>query len=308
MPANKLHTVTHVLTLGRDTGGEEEEEEEELCLRVKTRIVCKLTGRRPNAVARGRMLVYIKRLLAAGLDELPIKNNARGKLILANRFRSQASFVAQEEQDQQNVIAGGHETITVDLRPNAYSVCGSICTLVFLCLLGGTSFSRFLVQEPTITSELVQASLSNTSHWLPDLAMTISTAFSEEDMLDFVWPEFRWYEIRDGFTGGIQFSRTLMPESEVRFGQDGCSLAVGYERQSSGTETTYTSDAGRKWPVFCVLNSTKKLQGRFGDPKWDYLNVDAARCDGCVQPGSTTCVAGSPACRRPSVALFPPFP
>jgi hypothetical protein len=212
---------------------------------------------------QGKMLVFLKRLMAVGLDELPIKNNARGKLLLANRFRTQASFVQQEEQDQQDVFADGHETVTVDLRPNAYSVCGSICTLAFLCLLGGTTLSRFFVQEPAITSELVQASLSNTSYWLPDLALTISTAYSEDDVLDFVWPEFRWYEIRDGFTGDIQFSRTLMPESEVRSGQDGCGLAVGYERQSSGAETTYTSD-GRKWPVFCVLNSTKGCRAALG--------------------------------------------
>lgn len=60
---------------------------------------------------------------------------------------------------------------------------------------------------------------------------------------------------------------------EVKFGSD-CDLEAGYIPNSAGID-----QGSATWPVFCVRNSKEKLQGRFGDPAWRYLQIRLHRCN-----------------------------
>lgn len=45
-------------------------------------------------------------------------------------------------------------------------------------------------------------------------------------------------------------------------------------------------EGGAVWPVFCVKNSRRKLQGRFGNPRWAFLSVKLYRCGTGTLPPS----------------------
>jgi hypothetical protein len=100
----------------------------------------------------------------------------------------------------------------------------------------------------------------NASHVVPDFAITLSTQTTEDKVLDYVWPEFVWVNVTDAFT---RYDKAKRFEDSIKWGED-CHLDVGYDSKS---------DTAAKWPVFCLENSPDKLQGRFGDPVYRYLQV-----------------------------------
>ena len=104
------------------------------------------------------------------------------------------------------------------------------------------------------------------SHTVPDLALTLSTQVGEAKLLEYIWPEFVWVNVSNGFTDQ---SKTKRFEQHIMSGAD-CKLKVGYDP---------TSDTPTTWPVFCLTDSDQKLQARFGDPLWRYLQVRLYRCN-----------------------------
>ena len=99
----------------------------------------------------------------------------------------------------------------------------------------------------------------------PDFAITLNTQTSEAKALEYVWPEFVWVNVSAGFT---DYGKTKAFDDTVKLGE-ACGLDVGYDAES---------DSEAHWPAFCVENSEQKLQGRFGDPLWRYLQLRLYRC------------------------------
>ena len=105
---------------------------------------------------------------------------------------------------------------------------------------------------------------------MPDIAFTVSASGwygKEGKVLDFAWPSFGWVTIRDGF---LERNDEFLPlgDDEVLTGTD-CPLIAGYNRTAGGG-----ADSGRApWPVWCILGSDRKLQGRFGDKVWSFLDL-----------------------------------
>ena len=137
---------------------------------------------------------------------------------------------------------------------------------------------------------------------MPDIAITIAFEgdnpgvspprggrhWDEGAVMDYMWPEFAWAEFKNGFTNRNDTVTLLGAEDGVRFGS-ACDLAGGYKK---GLEEKYVRDGDVKrkkkgidrgsatWPVFCLLNSDRELEGRFGDPKWAALSLSINSCNG----------------------------
>eukprot|EP00397_Hematodinium_sp_SG-2012_P006488 GEMP01006520.1.p1 GENE.GEMP01006520.1~~GEMP01006520.1.p1 ORF type:complete len:616 (+),score=116.11 GEMP01006520.1:159-2006(+) len=172
------------------------------------------------------------------------------------------------------------ESVTVASFSTASTVIGSGIAFVVLLLFAWMVFLRFDDAEPFLSEVSIES--QGVSLELPDIAITVSLpSVPEGRVLDYVWPEFAWVEIENGFTNR---SDTVELMEELKFGSN-CPLKAGYNKNLEG------SDCGPAiWPVFCVLNSNRMLRGRFGDPKWSFLSVSLNRC-GCSN--SINCTKGN---------------
>ena len=144
---------------------------------------------------------------------------------------------------------------------------GSVFSLLVMFILSVYALRNFVDQEPRINAESGEA--LNSSSAIPDFAITLATLASKGKILEHIWPEFVWVNVSDGFTNQTKMKRF---EGGVKFGQE-CNLSVGYDSRSD------KGLGSSQWPVFCLTDSDQKLQGRFGDPLWRYLQVRLYRCN-----------------------------
>jgi len=109
---------------------------------------------------------------------------------------------------------------------------------------------------------------------MPPMALTIEVPnYKEGELLDYVWPVFSWNDWNNGFTNRTNHVTTLN-DNEVGFGYEACGLKAGYNRAKDGG-----MDSGpATWPVFCILDNERKLNGRFGDPQYSFLTFQLYRC------------------------------
>lgn len=109
---------------------------------------------------------------------------------------------------------------------------------------------------------------------MPPMALTIEVPnYKEGELLDYVWPVFSWNDWNNGFTNRTN-NVTPLNDNEVGFGYEACGLKAGYNRAKDGG-----MDSGpATWPVFCVLDNERKLNGRFGDPQYSFLTFQLYRC------------------------------
>jgi hypothetical protein len=181
-------------------------------------------------------------------------------------------------------------------------VCGSLfafVVLLFFCYASGT---RWLEQEPNL-NEVTQESLGVRLN-LPDIAITVNVHhrhadgtyagnIDPADLLDFMIPEFTLNTTRHGFSNRSNTGRLLQ---DVKFGAEACELSAGYQRDPDGSGPLLDSGSA-EWPVFCILNSSAELRGRFGDPNYTQLTMRLARC------GKGTPTDGMQTARQGSVGL-----
>jgi len=109
---------------------------------------------------------------------------------------------------------------------------------------------------------------------MPPMALTIEVPnYKEGELLDYVWPVFSWNDWNNGFTNRTN-NITPLNDNEVGFGYEACGLKAGYNRAKDGG-----MDSGpATWPVFCILDNERKLNGRFGDPQYSFLTFQLYRC------------------------------
>jgi len=200
---------------------------------------------------------------------------------------------------------GETERFTADAQPEAVrhdaskcSLCLTFLAVGFFVVLFVEVWAQFAAQDPSINEFTTEAIGGNAGvvaeHPIPDTALTIVLPNKPEgEALKYVWPEFGWGEIRNGFTSrGGNFTSGVEP----RYGVSGCGLDGGYEKDSSGQDS-----GSARWPVFCVsaadvetavakaranvtqaerqfFDISTQLSGRFGDPRYTFLSIKLMRC------------------------------
>ena len=176
--------------------------------------------------------------------------------------RTNSACVAVDENGKCQVEKG----VTVMAVSSIWTLMGSVVVVLAIALFACYAGDRFMNQEPSINEVSVE-SLSS-EHLLPDIAFTLNIPDMEErELLHYMWPVFTWKELRDGMSNRSTDDESL---EDVKFGSD-CELQAGYGDNEDGAGSS-------SWPVFCLLGSSKKLRGRFGDPSWNYLNVKISQC------------------------------
>ena len=116
---------------------------------------------------------------------------------------------------------------------------------------------------------------------MPPMALTIEVPnYNEGELLDYVWPVFSWNDWNNGFTNRTN-NVTPLNDNEVGFGYEACGLKAGYNRAKDGG-----MDSGpATWPVFCILDNERQLNGRFGDPLYSFLTFQLYRCGSPYEQG-----------------------
>ena len=184
------------------------------------------------------------------------------------------------------------QAVDVHRFSTRYTLCGSIFAIFMLLLISTGHVYNFAQQEPSINE--VSHESGSIRDVVPDVAVTISVPdLSEGALLDYMAPEFWWRNITNGFTDRVS-NKELM--DEVQFGS-ACELEAGYSCSGSGETRDCTGHS--PWPVFCIKDTSKWLQGRFGDDVWTYLQFKLDRCsDGSLSTSLSTLwtTEGSGAC------------
>jgi hypothetical protein len=185
----------------------------------------------------------------------------------------------------------------------------SLAAFILWIFLWTEVVTQYDAQKPSInefTTESIGGNDGNggavAQHPIPDTALTIVLPnMNESETLKYVWPQFVWGEIRDGFSNrGGNFTDPLEPD----VGFAACGLDGGYQKDSSGQDS-----GSARWPVFCVraadvetavakaranvtqterpfFDISTQLSGRFGDPRYTFLSMKLMRCgQGRLTPG-----------------------
>ena len=170
----------------------------------------------------------------------------------------------------------------VDAKSTRLTVVGSVVAFLVWGSLASMTYIRFLTGKPTVSELLVEPyDRDDPPLSMPDIAITMSVPnMAELDLLAHVWPIFTWANIEEGFTNR---ANTFEPMDDIKFG-DECRLRAGYNFGDAACLDDADASAGcsdggaAKWPVFCIINSTRKLQGRFGDKSWSFPSISLNRC------------------------------
>ena len=94
---------------------------------------------------------------------------------------------------------------------------------------------------------------------LPDVAISMrSTAKSEAEFLQYVWPDFIWSN--DEVDPLSSRNEKIDEPLPVKLGSEDCQLDFYGES------------------VFCVRGSPKRVRGWFGEPEWNYLTIKLWPC------------------------------
>jgi hypothetical protein len=166
--------------------------------------------------------------------------------------------------------------ITVKGFSTIFTVCGTMLALLVWGYFAASTWSGWSKAEPSINERILKLR-DSTRHDLPDIAITINIGdMNESEVLDYMWPEFRWKQWNSGFDDRRDNETLLDATNGVRRGE-ACGLKKGYD------ELTGTGSA--TWPVFCILQTEldqqsirKQLQGRFGDETFEFLSIAVNRC------------------------------
>eukprot|EP01045_Picozoa_sp_COSAG04_P015231 COSAG04_NODE_1190_length_7830_cov_2.663433_9_plen_338_part_00 len=203
-------------------------------------------------------------------------------------------FVADAEPD---VVRADASPLTL-----CCSIFAFIITLVFWIQI----WVQYWAQKPSInefTTESIGGNGVVAEAPIPDTALTLVLPdMPEDEMLKYVWPEFTWVDITNGFTNR---SFAFVP-LEPRAGAVACGLDGGYQKSATGQDS-----GSATWPVFCVTHEevaqavetamntpngtvpgspcpfcvwprhhgdATNLSGRFGDPSYSHLSIRLKRC------------------------------
>ena len=185
-----------------------------------------------------------------------------------------ATTAAAPDDDLDLQVAVEDTLLRVTGFSTPHTYLGWACSLFLLITFSVLSFSRFFANSPSLNELSVESRGAGLP--VPDIALTVAAPnMAESELLRFFWPEFLWVDIRNGFSNRSDIVTVL--NDKVRFGKD-CPLVAGYDKKTDGR------DGGPAvWPVFCLIDSRRVLEGRFGDPLWSFLSLSLHRC-GCREP------------------------
>jgi len=189
---------------------------------------------------------------------------------LLNGFSAKTDHVSVD--DEGTVRVQSNSRVEVRSYSSIFSVIGTLAVFAMMLLVAVQVITRFYANEPTVNDLMVES--HGASLPLPDIAVTVNVPnMPEGRLMNYIWPEFSWTSIKDGFHNRSDDANLMQ---EVKYGAD-CNLAAGYDSLDG------VDGGSATWPVFCILNSNRSLQGRFGDAEWQFLNVALQRC-GCSSP------------------------
>ena len=190
------------------------------------------------------------------------------------QLNTQETAVVTVDEDE---VGQGTVRVTGDIAAHSTicSVSGSTAAYISLAFLIAMIVNRFESHEPTINEVIMES--ANPSLRVPDIAFTynldpddLSTfgISSSDDLLDYIWPQFRFKTYTDMFSVP---TRKFLTES--MYAADGVKL--GGETGSCGIEAV----AGNTWPAFCLRGGDRELTGRFGDAVFAFLEIHLYRCN-----------------------------